>query len=124
MGYNSVFVSDLALNSSSVSSPQQIVDSNGYSIQLAFNQGTTSFSCEIEVSSDPYFVDNNPNLGMNTPINWDILANSSQTFTVNGTFTYNVDPAQYVWVRLVITDNSSGANTGVLQATINVKGPL
>lgn len=122
--YNSQFVDDVALNASFVSAPQQIVNSGGYAIQLAFNGSTCSFSAKLQVSSDPYFLPPGSNYSVpNTPINFDDLPDSSQTFTTAGTFTYNVNPAEYVWVRVVVTDNSSGANNGSISAVINVKGP-
>lgn len=117
MGYNKQFVSNVALNANSLSAPQQVLNSEGYAVQLAFSGSTCSFSAQILVSSDPF---------SNTvaPVNFDTLANSSQTFTTAGTFTYNVNPAEYNWIKLKITDNSSAANNGSISAVINVKGPI
>lgn len=124
MGYNNKFVAGVPLNAVYTSPPQQINDSSGYAVQLVFGGSTCSFSAKLQVSTDPLFLPPGANYSqLNTPVNFDDLANSSQTFTTSGTFTYNVNPAEYVWVRLVITDNSSGANNGTIAATINVKGP-
>lgn len=117
MGYNTQIIPPTPLNASFDSEAEQILDSSGYALQLAFSGSTCSFSSKIQVSTDEY----DPN---NPPVHWDDLANSSQTFTTAGTFTYNVNPAEYVSVRVVITDNSSGANNGTISANLNVKGPL
>lgn len=114
MGYNSQFLSGVALSASFNSGPQQIIDAKLYSIQLKFTGSTCEFSTKIQVSSDPYGT---------VPTNWDDLADSTEAFTEAGTFTYDVTDAGYVYVRLVVTDSSSGMNTGELSARINVKGP-
>lgn len=130
MGYNTLLIPPTALSAGFTSNPAQIVDSDGYAIQLVFTGSICMFSAEIEVSTDPYFVPPASNYGqgnqpvINTPTNFDILTDSPQTFTTAGTFTYNVNPAEYVWIRIVITDNSGGTNNGTVQATLNVKGPL
>lgn len=130
MGYNELLIPPTALSAGFTSQNAQIVDSRGYSLQLAFTGTTCEFSAKIQVSSDPLFVPPASNYGQgnqpvtNTPINFDDLTDSSQTFTTAGTFTYNVNPAEYVWIRVVITDNSGGTNNGKVQATLNVKGPL
>lgn len=122
MGYNYQFVSGQALNTGFTSNAQQIIDSRGYAIQLSFSGSTCNFSASLNVSSDPLL---NPDGSLApAPTHFDPLANSAQTFTSAGTFTFNVNPAEYTFVQLVLVDNSSGANNGVLSATINVKGPL
>lgn len=115
MGYNSVFVNSHSLSASFNSAAEQVVDAELFSIQAVFSGTTCSFSAKIQISDDA---------ASSTPTNWDDLANSSQTFTAAGTFTWNVSEVGYVWVRLVIADNSSGANNGQITATINVKGPM
>lgn len=113
MGYNKQFIDNQALSASFNSSALQVgqtgLIASVYSIQAAFTGATCSFSAKIQVSNDSV-----------SPENWDDLENSSQTFTEAGTFTWNVSEVGYMWIRLVITDNSSGTNDGNLSATINV----
>lgn len=123
MGYNSQFIKNVPLNADYTSEPKQILDSDGYAIQLAFTGSTCSFTAVVEVSNDPFIDPNGDGYTENVPTHFDPLADSTKVFTQEGTFTYNVNPAEYVWVRVVVTDNSSGANSGELSATINVKGP-
>lgn len=110
MGYNKQFFSR-ALNANSESAPQDLaIDMSLFAIQLLFTGATCSFSAKLQVSNDGTTFDDYPN--------------SSQTFTSAGSFTYNVFASGFAFVKLVITDNSSGSNTGKVFATINSKGPF
>jgi hypothetical protein len=117
MVFNTSLVSNQVLNVNSTSGAEQIINASGYAVQLAFSGSTCSFSAKLQVSNDPY----NNTVGY-VPPHFDDLASSSQTFVAAGTFTYSVTQANYLWVRLVITDNSSGTNNGTVSATITLKG--
>lgn len=119
MGYNSQFVKSQPLNASFVTSAQQLLDSSLFDIQAVFTGSTCSFTAKLQVSSDPY--SNAPGYA---PTNWDDYPSSSVTITASGTQTWSVSRSGSVWVRVVVTDNSSGTNNGSFSATINVKGPL
>lgn len=118
MSYNQQFVKNQDLSAGFVSDPQLVFDGSLFAIQLAFTGDTCEFAASLEVSNDA--ISN----GSLAPVNFDPLANSSQSFTEAGTFTYNISPGAtgYTWIRLVISDNSSGSNDGSLSATITVKG--
>jgi hypothetical protein len=119
MSFNTLILS-APLNVSENSNAAAIPDMGLYSIQAAFTGSTCSFTAKVQVSSDPY----GPLGTVAQPVNWDDLASSSQTFTQAGTYTWDVGPTAVSWVRLVITDNSSGTNNGSITARINSKGPL
>lgn len=116
MGYNKQFAIAVPLSTDYASAGQQLVDGQLYSIQLDFDGSTCEFSAQLFVSSDPYTTE----VGY-VPTHLDPLADSTESFTEAGTFSYNVSVAGYNWVVLVITDASSGANDGTINARINVK---
>lgn len=119
MGYNRILVTGQALNVSSMSLPFQLVDGCVYCVQSEFTGSTCSFTAYIQLSADAY----SP-VTTYIPPNFSLLANSSMTFTSSGDFAWNVGQVGYEWARLVIVDNSSGTNNGVLNVTVNVKGPI
>ena len=116
--YNKVFLTAQVLNANSTSGAQQVLDGKGFTVQTVFTGSTCSFSAKLQVCADAY--NNTP--GFSPPdANFADLINSPQTFTTSGNFDWIVQAVEYNWVRLVITDNSSGANNGSVTATINVK---
>lgn len=118
MGYNTIFVTNQALNAGSTSQAHQVLDGKVYSVQTVFTGSTCHFSAKIQICSDAYV----NTAGYNPPdAHFSDLDNSSITFTQAGNFNYNVNVVGYNWVRLVLTDLSSGSNNGTLTATLNVK---
>jgi len=119
MGYSENLLNLVPLNTSSVSQAFQILDSYGFSVQAFFTGTICSFQAELEVSTDPY----NGQFGF-VPEHWDTMDGSVQVFSSAGSFTWDVQPSAVVWVRLKITDESSGTNNGTIGTNIYVKGPL
>ena len=115
MGYNVQFLPATALSASITSPPFQKIGASNYSVQAVFSGSTCEFGAKLQVSSDPY--DNTVGF---VPPNWDDVADSAQTIAQAGSFTWDVGPSAPVWVRLVITDNSSGSNNGNISAIANI----
>lgn len=113
MGYTTSLFLRQALSASTSSPACSVADASNYSVQAQFTGATCSFTAVLQISDD-----------LINPINWNDLADSSQIVTVAGSFLWNVSQAGYRWVRLSVTDNSSGTNTGTISANVNVKGPL
>jgi len=118
MGYNSRFLNNQPLNVSFAAVPQQVLDGGVFAIQMVFTGSPCMITTDLYVSTDPY--NNTPGY---VPQHFDHEKDSTLVFTGPGTYTYQVGGGYvgYVWVQLVVTDNSGGTNTGVMSATIQVK---
>ena len=91
----------------------------GYSIQVVFT-GTPTGTFKLQASSDPV---NGVSSGLNTPVNWTDVANSSQSITAAGNYMWNVFDVMYNWVRLVYQDTSGGTSTAIITVSqFNGKG--
>lgn len=120
MGFNvSPLVKNQPLNAGFISKAVCLQDIVLYSVSFSFTGSPCSFTAQLVASSDPE--NNTPGYA---PGNTDVIVDSPVTFTTAGNFTYNVFLVGYNWVQLQIIDNSSGSNTGVLNATLNAKGPV
>jgi hypothetical protein len=112
MSFNKQILSH-ALNADSASSPVDIEDASEFSIQMVFTGSPCTFASTVLVSSDP------PG---RPPANWDTLSGTDQSFSAASSFTYNIAGAGYNWIQLAI-GSTSGSNTGIVTARVNVKGP-
>lgn len=103
------------MSGSLLSSAISVYQIYGWSAQFVFS-GSPVGTLSVEVSDDAYQnMDNAPQ----TPTNWTVLANSSQSISAAGDITYNVNLAFYNWVRFRYTFSSG---TGTINGRINLKG--
>lgn len=105
------------MNATINSSAQQLWNVFGYAIQIVWT-GTPTGSFKLQASDDSF------NAGIpGNPNHWSDITDSSVSITAAGSYMWNVSNPQYVWVRVVYTDTSSGASTAVItSATFNGKG--
>lgn len=109
------------LNTTVSSTPMQIYEMYGYSIQVVFT-GTPTGTFKLQASNDPVYASNIP-AGARVVTNWTDIANSMVTVTAAGDYMWNVTDSMYNFVRVVYTDGSAGASTAVLTVcTFNSKG--
>lgn len=106
------------MNANLTSSPMQLQEMYGFTIQATYT-GTPTGTFKLQVSSDPV---NKNGIGSAAPTNWTDLANSSAAVSAAGNYMWNVTDVFFNWVRLIYTDGSSGASTAVLSAQMNGKG--
>lgn len=110
-------VLNLSLNSKPVSTNLTL----GYAIQAVITgtpNGTFSLEASTDVVPSPFTA------AGAQPINWNPIADSSQSATAAGNYYYNVSQVEGFWVRLVYTDLSSGTSTATItKSQINLKGP-
>lgn len=111
-----------ALNANITTTPFQL--KNVYMYSVAFNvTGTPTGVVKLQASNDPETNDSMPsNNPQPSPSNWADITNSSFTLSAAGETMWNVSSIAYNWVRVVYTDNSSGASTATVNCVINVKG--
>lgn len=114
--YHSQLVENAVMNANITSVPQQLFNSNGYSVQAVYTGSTINGTCELQVSGDPLNPDN-----IHPPVNWTVLANSSTAVTSTGVFIWNVQDPYYNYVRFVFIDASGGTGNGVLNVTVDAK---
>lgn len=117
MGYNKQILTNQVLNVDSISHVSQVGQTGligiTYAVEAVFTGATCEFTAKLQVSSALA-------LPASDDASWSDLENSSQSVTEAGNFTWNVSRVGYVWVQLVITDDSSGDNDGHVNANINV----
>jgi len=90
----------------------------GYSIQAVYTtSGTLGGVLQLQASSN-HQEDNEKNVIVAG--DWVTIASSAVTISGAGTFMWNVQEPNYLWVKLVYTPAVS--DTGVLNATVNTKG--
>jgi hypothetical protein len=113
--YNVILFDDQPMDASFASEPMSLNQMFGYSIQAVWvgaPNGIIKLQCSVDSNS-----------GNINPTNWTDIANSPQTITVSGDFTWNVTYSMYNWVRVVYTDLSGGTSAAVLNmCTFNGKG--
>lgn len=109
------------LNTTVNSTPMQLYEMYGFSIQAVFT-GTPTGTFKLQASNDPVYASNIP-AGARVVTNWTDIANSMVTVTAAGDYMWNVTDSMYNFVRVVYTDGSAGASTAVLTVcTFNSKG--
>ena len=107
------------MNTTINSQALELLNMYGYSIQVVFT-GTPTGTFKLQASSDPV---NGVSSGLNTPVNWTDVANSSQSITAAGNYMWNVFDVMYNWVRLVYQDTSGGTSTAIITVSqFNGKG--
>ena len=107
------------MNTTINSQALELLNMYGYSIQVVFT-GTPTGTFKLQASSDPV---NGVSSGLNTPVNWTDVANSSQSLTAAGNYMWNVFDVMYNWVRLVYQDTSGGTSTAIITVSqFNGKG--
>lgn len=125
--YNlSIIPAATILNATITSLNCQLYDAMNYSIQIAFT-GTPTGSFKLQGSDDPVaagFGSNSPQSafqsGINAPVHWTDLPNTSQSVTAAGSVIWQVEWPGYSFVRAVYTDTSGGSSTAIItSARIN-----
>lgn len=90
----------------------------GYSIQAVYTTaGTLAGVLELQASSN-HQEDNEKNVIVAG--NWVTISGTPVTLTGAGSFIWNVQDPNYLWVRLVYTPGVG--DSGTLNATVNTKG--
>jgi hypothetical protein len=109
------------LNTTVNSTPMQLYEMYGFSIQVVFT-GTPTGTFKLQASDDPVYASNIP-AGARVVTNWTDIDGSDQVVTAAGSVMWSATDAMYNFVRVVYTDASAGASTAVIAScTFNGKG--
>lgn len=90
----------------------------GWSAQL-YITGSATGTIEVEASDDPGISESVAQ--QNQPVNWTVIAGSSQSISSAGNVMYNYGNATsaYNWIRFVFVN---GGGTGSISGRLNQKG--
>jgi hypothetical protein len=118
--FNEQIIVNATMNTTILSPAVPLVNLFGYTVQAVY-AGNPNGSIKLQGSVDAfkYATPNQPEV----PMNWNDIDRSNFVITSAGIYTWNVTNAFYTFVRVVYTDASGGTSTGVLNVTINPKGP-
>lgn len=119
-----IYAVGLVLNTTRNSTPQQLLNSYSFSIQIVFT-GTPTGTFKLQASDDPAAesVAYGSAATVKPPSHWTDVDNSTFTVSAAGNVMWNYSMPGFNWVRVVFLDGSAGASTAIIASSnFNAKG--